>query len=484
MSKPAAAESKWGFRPEWAVMIAMLFYAIYFAAFGAQRYFTFQSSGYDLSFYTQSLWNTLHGEFFRLTVQPITPNFFSVYFTPSVLLLTPLYALWPSPVCLFLVQSAAAASGAWPIMLLARERLQSPWLAAGYAVIYLLYPALQAATLFDFHGITLAAPCLIWAWYLARRRRWAAYSVMAVLAAGFREEIVAAIFIIGLLLIFDSTTRRVGGWTMVGAAAWAASLAFVAVPLVAPQGSLTGVSGSRFAYLANVPEVYLWPGRVLVEATRPDKIAYLLHLFAPAGYLSLFDPLTLLPALPTLLANLVSAYPPAYSPIRFQYSAPLPAFIVLAAVGGNSRLAGWIGSRQVRSKRFAQRVLFAFTLFLSLGYQLKLSNLPFSPDFRWPLVTAHHRLGWQIAQSIPPDATVCAQNQLAPHVSNRRTMHIFPYFVNDDYVFLDSTLIAFVSYDARDAEQVEQAKEQLLVDPRYTVVFQQDGYLLLKRTGD
>jgi len=49
---------------------------------------------------------------------------------------------------------------------------------------------------------------------------------------------------------------------------------------------------------------------------------------------------------------------------------------------------------------------------------------------------------------------------------------------------LDSTLIAFVSYNARDAEEVDRITQQLLADPRYRVTLHQDGYLLLKRIAD
>lgn len=192
-------------RAEWVAVGAMLLYAAYVSAYSTQKHWTFQTTGYDLSLYIQSLWNTLHGDFLRLTIAPGVKHFLSWYFTPSVVLLTPVYALWPSPVTLLVVQSVVVALGAWPIFQLVKEH---------------------------------------------------------------------------------------------------------------------------------------------------------------------------------------------------------------------------------------------------------------------------------------PDAIVSAQNQLAPHVSNRRTVYVFPYIADADYVFLDSTLIAFLSYNARDAEEVERITRQLLSDPRYTIVLQQDGYLLLKRIAD
>jgi uncharacterized membrane protein len=470
------------------VVGAMLLYAAYISAYSAQKHWTFQTTGYDLSLYIQSLWNTLHGDFLRLTIAPGVKHFLSWYFTPSVVLLTPVYALWPSPVTLLIVQSVVVALGAWPIFQLVKEHLGAPWLAAGYACVYLMFPALLAANVYDFHGITLTAPLLIWTWYLAQRRRWTGYGVVAVVTAGFREEAALMLLMMGLLLIADPGRRKAGIWTVLGSAIWFAVLVLVAVPMVRAT-SVYMDQISRFGYLGNSPAQVLTnlvahPELALIELSRPEKIGYLLHLFAPVGYLSMFAPVMLLPVLPTLLMNLMAASPPAYSPVLFQYNAPLPPFIVLAAAMGSSRLAGWIGARSAPRRRLAQVALFAFVLLMSVGYQLKLSYLPFSPFFRWPQITAHHQLGWQIAESIPPDAIVSAQNQLAPHVSNRRTVYVFPYVADADYVFLDSTLIAFLSYTARDAEQVERITRQLLSDPCYTVVLQQDGYLLLKRIAD
>ena len=97
----------------------------------------------------------MHGDFLRLTIAPGVRHFLSWYFTPSVVLLTPVYALWPSPVTLLIVQSVVVALGAWPVFQLAKESLGAPWLAAGYVCVYLMFPALLAANLYDLHGITL-----------------------------------------------------------------------------------------------------------------------------------------------------------------------------------------------------------------------------------------------------------------------------------------------------------------------------------------
>ena len=62
------------------------------------------------------------------------------------------------------------------------------------AAVYLLYPALQSATLFDFHPVTLAAPLLMFCIWAAEERRWVTLAVCATLAALTQEQV-------GLLLV-------------------------------------------------------------------------------------------------------------------------------------------------------------------------------------------------------------------------------------------------------------------------------------------
>jgi len=52
-------------KPVWLVLVLMLAYSVYFSSFSIRKHAAFQTSGYDLSFFVQALWNTLHGEMLR-----------------------------------------------------------------------------------------------------------------------------------------------------------------------------------------------------------------------------------------------------------------------------------------------------------------------------------------------------------------------------------------------------------------------------------
>ena len=393
----------------------------------------------------------------------------------------PFYALWSSPACLLVLQSVAVASGAWPVFRLVEGKSSDAWLGAGYAGVYLLYPPLQAANLFDFHDMTLVAPILAWAWYAAMRGRWWVWGLLAAAAAGFREEAALTLFALGVLLLFQSATRRAGVWTMVGAATWLAL-----VVLVIPWGAINrsdllprlGWGNSLGGVVINIVS---HPAQVMAMVLQPEKVRYLCHLFAPVGYLFFLSPAMLLPILPTLTIYLLSAWPAVTSPAQFHYNAPFSVFIVLAAAEGSARLSAFLARRTRFSQRFLLHLLLGYVLALSLGYQTKLSHLPYSPHFQWPEVTTHHRLGEVIAQQIPPEASVSAQNPLAPHVSHRHTLYVFPFVGDAEYVFLDLTVPGTLRADGADQIEIEQRIQELLADPQYITVVQQDGYVLLRR---
>jgi len=462
----------------------MLVYSIYFSAFSVRKHTAFQTFGYDFSWYIQPLWTTLHGDLLRMTLRPGFEQLLVVHLIPSILLLVPFYALWPDPACLLILQSLVVASGAWPIFRLSERYLQNAWLGAGYAGVYLLYPSLQAANLFDFHGSTLAAPVLAWALWMVAQKRWVTFGLLSAVAAGFREEVALVLFVLGIRFVLRRSTRKAGTRTAIATLVWFTVVALVLFP-----------RGFRFLFepgnqfFVNLPKAAGNPMNGLFEALkqawgavwRPEKTIFLLHLLAPVGYLSLLAPATLMPAVPIVMIGLLGISPAYYAPAQFHYMAPLSAFVVLAAAEGSTRLSAFLARRTRFSQRFLLHLLFGYVLALSLGYQTKLSHLPYSPHFQWPEVTTHHRLGEVIAQQIPPEASVSAQNPLAPHVSHRHTLYVFPFVGDAEYVFLDLTVPGTLRADGADQIEIEQRIQELLADPQYITVVEQDGYVLLRR---
>ena len=91
-----AKAGDWGAKPPdvaggCCVLLSALFYSVYFSAFSLATHGEYQTQRYDLSFYAQALWNTLHGDFLRVTIQPGAENYLQFHFAPGLLLFVPLY---------------------------------------------------------------------------------------------------------------------------------------------------------------------------------------------------------------------------------------------------------------------------------------------------------------------------------------------------------------------------------------------------------
>ena len=80
----------------------------------------------------------------------------------------PLYAVFRHPATLLVLQSVALSLGALPVFRLARRETGSAALAAGFAALYLLFPALGHLALSEFHPEALAVTPLLLAVCLLR----------------------------------------------------------------------------------------------------------------------------------------------------------------------------------------------------------------------------------------------------------------------------------------------------------------------------
>ena len=158
------------------------------------------------------------------------------HFDPLLVLLTPLWWLWPSPELLLVVQAVAVAAGALPVFWLARKHIGPGPAAAAVAVAYLLYPPTQWLVLSDFHTVALACPLLLFAWwYLDEDRLWE-FALLAAAAIATKEHVGLAVAAIGIWYAVRHRNPRAGAVIAVAGGVAALLAALVVVPHFAPAG--------------------------------------------------------------------------------------------------------------------------------------------------------------------------------------------------------------------------------------------------------
>src|SRR5205807_2547389 len=108
---------------------------------------------------------------------------------PILLVFAPLWLAWPSANMLLVAQALAVGLGAFPVYLLARKHLGSPYAGIAFALAYLVYPATGWLTLNEFHPVAFATPLLLYAFWFLDEDRLVPFAICAVVAATCKEEI-------------------------------------------------------------------------------------------------------------------------------------------------------------------------------------------------------------------------------------------------------------------------------------------------------
>ena len=188
-------------------------------------------------------------------------------------------------------------------------------------------------------------------------------------------------------------------------------------------------------------------------------------------------------ALPTMVINTLSSYPPNYQLDRFHYSATIVPFIVVASINGLARLVKFAAPKFKYVKPvFLQNTLLVMILLVTLIYQVRFGHTPIGRYFNWPTVTEHHRQAETILAQIPPQAAVAAQNNLVPHLSQREWIFILPKLSHQgrqaDYIVMDmrSSLYPYDFIGTYCAHI-----QEFLANPDYGLIAADDGLLLFER---
>ena len=430
----------------------MAAYSVYFSALSIQRQNTFRTYASDMGQMDQALWNTLHGNWLQDT-RPDGHNAprLTDHVEPIFFVIPLVFLIYSGIESLFVVQSIALALGALPIFWIAHRRLKNQWAAIAFAAMYLLFPALQAANLAEFHAVTFAPAPLLFAFNYAEEHAWKRYALFSLIALAVQEDIALLVFAMAVWAAVQPAvasrqssdkqiTFRVSRFTfrvsIIPAVIafvsfiWFLLAVFVIVPHFSPGGRSVYVGGRYPWFSRNPIKLIEAVPQIIASLMVPDKWAYVLGLLASSGLISLLDPVTLLVGSPLFLLNLLSSYPAQYSG-TYHYSAPVAPYFVLAAIGG----AAWLNSKFKIRNSLAFIVAPAFVI--ALGYQAFAGYTPFGGEFFWPETTAHQQLLTRFIDEIPPDVPVSTTATLFPHLSHRLKLYRFPTILDANYILLD-----------------------------------------------
>lgn len=455
--------------PFLCVLLAILLFIALFTFLQFQLYAAFRMGLRDLGLYQQALESVLRGE--PLLVRegyPANTAVSSLFyggwdqrsiFSERVYLLLPLflavYALFRTPHSLFVLNAIVVALAAVPLFLLARRRIGSEWLAAVVAILFLLHPAVQVATLgsyiYGMHPDNFAPLFLFALLYGAELRRPRAFWLMALLALATAETIALTMVSLGVYLaIVQPGWRRHSLVLIVAAiAAWSVSSLLI-IPL-AGGGRSPYYLAALQSWLAALehPELFQPIAQALLDLG--------LAVLIPLGMLPLLGGIVWIIVLPELLAG-IAALSVGYT-LPLEYGSWHAWAYMLAA------FLGLINVLVFARRRYGQRAARLLVLILvpaaAAGIVL-FGPFPFSRNV-WPTVydvdVAKAALIAQVQSEIPYDARLSVEFFLGSHFAGRPNVYWFPANWREaDYVLVDSAPWAWWSEDdARSLSKVQRS---------------------------
>ncbi len=424
----------------WAAAAA---FAACFSALAVLRHRAFGSGRFDLGNMTQAVWSTAHGDVLSVTdVHGEQISRLGAHFDPILVALAPLWWLWPDPELLLVVQAVAVASGALPVYWLGRKHLGAEWAAAALALAYLLSAPVQWLTMSDFHPVAFACPLLLYAWWNLDEGRVWIFALFAAAAIATKEHVGLAVAAMGVWYAVSHRRPRTGAAIAVVGGAAALVAVLVVVPHFAPADS------SAFESRYDDPSL-----------DRRD-LSYLAALLLPLALLPLGAPLAALAAAPELGLNVLSDTVTQTS-VKTHYAAVAMPALFAAAIFAASR--------------FNRRLAYAAALG-SLAGMIVLGPVG-RVDVR---SDAHDEAARRAVALVPDTAPVSATNALGAHLSARRRIFSFPVLEEAQWVAVDSRHLTYL--DSLKPERARAPLAALRRDPRWRLVFSEDGVLVFRRS--
>lgn len=488
--------------------------------FTLHRYYTFYAS-FDQGIFNQVFWNNLHGRFFQSSlssslstnvvhageVPTVYYHRLGQHFTPALLLWLPIYALFPSPATLTVLQVTLITAAGLVLYVLARQYLQPP-LAVMITASFYGANAVIGPTLSNFHDIC-QIPLFVFTLLLAMEKRWWwLFWLLAVLILAVREDAGIGLFGVGVYMILSKRFPRAGVAVCILSFGYILVLTNLIMPLFSKDISQRFML-ERFGQYADGEEAstieIIWgmisnPLRLLVELFTPlDRtIKYLLGQWLPLAFVPAVAPGSWMIAGFPLLKLLLGKGESVLS-ITIRY-----ALTVVPGLFYGSIL--WWSQRQQKLKP-AFRRLWIGCICLSLFFTFTSNpNRTFYfviPDSVKPLVYVSLPQQWQhvnqmrpLLAQIPPDASVSATTYIVPHLSSRREILRLPALelrndaqevIKVDYAIADLWQLqkyqaAFKS-DRSLLKDLTPLIDQLINNGEYGIIGFEDGVILLKKAA-
>lgn len=427
------------------------------------RHFTFYSS-YDQGIFNQVFWNGIHGNFFQSSLSSqlstnvvhndevpyVAYHRLGQHFTPALLLWLPIYALFPDPATLSVLQVIFVTSAGIVLYFLAREYVDNT-VATLISVSFYAANAILAPTLANFHDIS-QIPLFVFSLLLAMEKRWWwLFALLSVFILAVREDSGITLFGIGVYMVLSRRFPRIGMIVCTVSFGYLLVLTNLIMPLFSEDISKRFmlerfgqyVEGNEASTLDVIWAMVTQPWLLVIELVTPvgRTIRYLLGQLLPFAFIPAVAPgAWLIAGFPLLKLLLGKGF--SVLAITIRYAMGVVPGLCYGAIlwwGGqgvlrfNQPLETLTPRPLSRNFRRFWMVCIGLTLFFTLTSNPNRTFYFLIPDSIDPWVYVSLPEQWEhsgniyhLMNKIPPEASVATTTYIIPHLSGRREIIRFP----------------------------------------------------------
>ena len=415
------------------VVVGAVLYAAFMSTYTVQWHYKLKTNNFDLSINNNLMYGGLEGELMKSPVvfghNP--ERYLAAHAKYGGYVFLPLYALYPKPQFLLVLQSTLLGASVIPLFCFARKRI-SDWAAAIVCVCFLCYYPMHGANFYEVKWVPIATFFVIATIWAVDAKRWVLFVLSFLVAAWMREDVPIGLAVAGAFLLMSGHRPKAGLFMLVTSVA-----IFVYV-----RGFLMPSAGKWW-----FPTMYkgLWaPGEkgfssviktllsnqpyVLTTLLEKHKLFYVMHLLTPLAFLPLRRPYLWAAFIPgAVLTLLTTGYLPTIT-FSFQYVMHWMPYIFLATPVALASIGRMPDLGRPRMRAAIGAMLFA-SVVLTYNWGAFPKRSTFQGGYNRVSFTysdkerERYEELLELVAMIPPQASVAATEHLGPHVSSRKTMY-------------------------------------------------------------
>jgi uncharacterized membrane protein len=380
----------------WAIAGAVLLVS---CVLSLSRYVRVSPATWDLGIFTEAIHRYAHLQ--SPTVDIKAPGFdlLGDHFHPILVLLAPIFRVFPSPATLLVAQALLTALSVIPVYRAAQQllgRTEARLLAAAYGFSW----GLAAMNAYDFHEVCFAVPLLAASLSCLVRGNIRGTVWWALPLVFVKEDQGLTLVALGVVMAFFYGCRREGLFVSYWGIAWSTIAVYVIIPALDPAHVYP--YWNHGGHLSGLLTTGLW-----------TKLPTLAFVLLPTMFAALWSPIALV-AVPGLLLRFISGESLFWGTAG-HYNATLMPILFIAAIDGIARARAvpeGARSRPVTALIGRHGAAMALACSAAIAFQSPLSQLWNPSTYH---IDAHARAADAAMKIVPSGTTVEASlDELAP----------------------------------------------------------------------